>query len=170
MTTLLKDFSQQSSILVPAIRSLLSRQLNDCMCFLIYCMFCDYVQGSFKRMTSISDSWWSQEGATENSCFNLAVHLFVSCSNNYHIIHQDNAKWLSSPVWSTNESVSPSNSPVKLSTNSKINYKKRALRYVTLKDYYSQLVCTMLASLFRCLCARTRVLWHNFWGSLSYQA
>ena len=35
----------------------LSRQLNDCMCFLIYCTFFDYVQDSFKRMTSISDSW-----------------------------------------------------------------------------------------------------------------
>ena len=61
----LKDFSQQSSILVPATKqmlaavflSLLSRQLNDCMCFLIYCTFFDYVQDSFKRMTSKSDSW-----------------------------------------------------------------------------------------------------------------
>ena len=57
----------------------------------------------------------------------------------YYIIHQDNAKWLSLPVWSTNESISPSNGPVQLSANSKINYKKRTLRYVTLKDYHSQL-------------------------------
>ena len=61
----LKDFSQQSSILVPATKQMLaavfllflSRQLNDCMCFLIYCTFFDYVQDSFKRTASISDSW-----------------------------------------------------------------------------------------------------------------
>ena len=144
----------------------LSRQLNDCMCFLIYCTFFDYVQGNFKRMISISHSWWSQEGATENSCFNLAVHLFASCSNLLLYIkimqndypHQYGVpmKVFLLPIVLSSWALTPK------STTRKEHWDKRLP--------VSQLACTILASLLRCLCARTRVLWHNFWGSLSYQA
>lgn len=62
--------------------SLLSRQLNDCTCFLIYCTFFDYVQvqGSFKRMISISDSWWPKKEPQKipvlASCCPLVCFLF----------------------------------------------------------------------------------------------